>query len=444
MKNIEKAIKLKSDLDSLRPLSKEDKLRIMQKFRLDWNYHSNHLEGNSLTYGETKALILFGITAQGKPLKDHFEISGHDEAIKWIMDIIKQDRQLTENFIRELHKLILKEPYEVDAITPDGNPTKKRIEIGQYKKIPNHVKTITGEIFRFATPEETPALMRDLLEWYREQTSKENFNPVLVASEFHYKFIRIHPFDDGNGRTARIIMNFILLQNGFPPVIIKTDDKANYFSVLRQADTGVLEPFIEYIAKNLVHSLELMIKGAKGESIEEPDDIDKEIRLLEQKLKGISQPIEISKNKESILEIFDKSVAPLTIKFIEKAEKFEKFYIKNQFHIWVNNGSNTTNKDKALDTARESIKEDTNSIRPDFSYTAFNQKGFQESNYHSSIEFQFDFTKYKVFNRNKQVFFEKLYSEQLEEDEIIELVNSEIKGHKNHIEKQISKIRKSK
>src|SRR5699024_2960920 len=145
-----------------------------------------------------------------------------------------------------------------------------------------------------------------------------------------------------------------------------------------------------------------MIKGAKGESIEEPDDIDKEISLLEQKLKDISQPIEMSKNKESILEIFDKSVAPLTIKFIEKAEKFEKFYIKNQFHIWVNNGSNTTNKDRALDTARESIKEDTNSIRPDFSYTAFNQKGFQESNYRSSIEFQFDFTKYKVFNRNKQ------------------------------------------
>ena len=121
MKNTEKAIKLKSDLDTLRPLSKEDELRIMQKFRLDWNYHSNHIEGNSLTYGETKALILFGITAQGKPLKDHFEMSGHDEAVKWILDIIKEERPLTENFIRELHKLILKEPYEVDAITPDGN-----------------------------------------------------------------------------------------------------------------------------------------------------------------------------------------------------------------------------------------------------------------------------------------------------------------------------------
>jgi len=369
MKNTEKAIKLKSDLDTLRPISKEDELRIMQKFRLDWNYHSNHIEGNSLTYGETKALILFGITAQGKPLKDHFEMSGHDEAVKWILDIIKEERPLTENFIRELHKLILKEPYEVDAITPDGNPTKKRIEIGQYKSIPNHVKTKTGEIFRFASPEETPALMKDLLEWHRIETSKESFNPVLIASEFHYKFIRIHPFDDGNGRTARILMNFILLQNGFPPVIIKTDDKINYF----------------------------------GESI-----------------------------------------VPLTHKFIEKAEKFEKFYIKSKFNILVDNGYRPSNKEKALELARENIKEQTNLIRPGFSYTAFNQKGFQESNYRSSIEFQFDYTRYKVFDSKKQVFFEKSYSEQLDNNEIIQLVNSEIKRHKNQIEKQISEIKKSK
>lgn len=217
MSNIEKALKLKIDLDSLRPLSKEDELRIMQKFRLDWNFHSNHLEGNSLTYGETKALILFGITAQGKPLKDHFEISGHDEAVKWILDIIKKDRPLTENFIRELHKLILKEPYEVDAITPDGQPTKKRIEIGQYKSSPNHVKTTTGEIFRFASPEETAALMSDLIEWYRNKIDKTDFNPVLVASEFHYKFIRIHPFDDGNGRTAENPNEFHPFTIWFPP-----------------------------------------------------------------------------------------------------------------------------------------------------------------------------------------------------------------------------------
>ena len=143
-----------------------------------------------------------------------------------------------------------------------------------------------------------------------------------------------------------------------------------------------------------------------------------------------------------MLDIFDKSITPLTKKFIEKAEKFEKFYITNKFHIWVNNDSNTPNKEKALKVARESVKEDTNSITPSFSYMAFNQKGFQESNYSSSIEFQFYYTKYKVFDSKKQVLFEKLYTEQLEDEEIIELVNSEVKWHKNQIEKQISEIKK--
>jgi Fic family protein len=110
MQIIKEALELKLELDKLRPISKEQEALIMQKFRLDWDYHSNNLEGNSLTFGETKALILFGLTAQGKPLKDHFEITGHDEAVKWVIDIVKGDYPLIENFIRELHRLLLKEP----------------------------------------------------------------------------------------------------------------------------------------------------------------------------------------------------------------------------------------------------------------------------------------------------------------------------------------------
>jgi Fic family protein len=287
MENTLKAVALKSELDTLRPINKEQEDRIMQKFRLDWNYHSNHLEGNSLTYGETKALILFGITAQGKPLKDHFEITGHNEAINWVMDVVKGDYPLTENFIRQLHTLLLKESYEVDAVTPEGKPTKKRINVGSYKTTANHVQTKTGEIFYFATPEETPAKMYDLLVWYNQKIAETQCNPILLASEFHYKFIRIHPFDDGNGRTARILMNFILMQYKYPPVIIKTEDKANYFGVLQLADAGNIEAFIEYIAENLVRSLEIMIAGANGEDIEQLEDISNKIKVLEQKIKDL-------------------------------------------------------------------------------------------------------------------------------------------------------------
>src|SRR5438876_9618624 len=221
MEILEKVEQLKAELDRLRPLDAETEARIMQKFRLDWNYHSNNIEGNSFTYGETKALILFGITAQGKPLKDHFEITGHNDAINWVLDLVKGDAELTEVFIRQLHTLLLKESSYKEARTPDGKPTRRKIEVGKYKTQPNHVITATGETFYFATPEETPAKMHELVEWFRKEKQKPDVKPVILSALFHYRFIRIHPFDDGNGRVARILMNFILMQFGYPPVIIK-------------------------------------------------------------------------------------------------------------------------------------------------------------------------------------------------------------------------------
>lgn len=285
MEEIQQALNLKAQLNALRPIDKEQEARIMQKFRLDWNYHSNHLEGNSLTYGETKALLLFGVTAQGKPLKDTLEITGHNEAINWVLEMIQGERPLTENFIRELHSLLLKDSYK-DSKNVDGKIVPRKITSGKYKETPNHVETVTGEIFYFASPEETPAKMYDLLNWYKLKTEDKEVNPLLVAAEFHYKFIRIHPFDDGNGRVARILMNFILMQFSFPPVIIKTEDKTNYFAALQLADAGNIEPFINYIAINLNRSLEIMIAGANGESIEE-EEISNEIKELELKIKEL-------------------------------------------------------------------------------------------------------------------------------------------------------------
>jgi Fic family protein len=147
MNALEKAEQLKNELDSLRPLDAEAEARIMQKFRLDWNYHSNKLEGNSYTYGETKMLLLYGLTAGGKPIRDHEEISGHNEAIETIIEVIKDQTQLTETFIRHLHKLILVKPEWIEAKTADGQPTKRLIKVGEYKTEPNHVETNTGEIF---------------------------------------------------------------------------------------------------------------------------------------------------------------------------------------------------------------------------------------------------------------------------------------------------------
>ena len=111
---------LKGELDALRPLPPDVVGRIGQKLRLEWNYHSNALEGNSLTLGETKSLILHGLTAQGKPMRDHLDIAGHDEAVKAMEEAVASNQALTQVFIRNLHQVLLKEPYENDAVTPDG------------------------------------------------------------------------------------------------------------------------------------------------------------------------------------------------------------------------------------------------------------------------------------------------------------------------------------
>lgn len=435
MEPISKALSLKTELDALRPLDPERGDRIMQKFRLDWNYHSNHLEGNSLTFGETKALILFGITAQGKPLKDHLEIEGHNEAIEWVLDIVSGEYPLTETFIRQLHTLLLKESYSVNAIIAEGKPTTKRVEVGKYKSQPNHVRTATEETFYFATPEETPAKMEELLIWYREKSISKDVNPVFLAAEFHYKFIRIHPFDDGNGRTARIIMNFILLKFGFPPVVIKTEDKQNYFAVLQLADAGAIEPFVNYIAKNLIRSLELMIRGAKGEDIEEPDDFDKELALLEQRLKG-NDSDDFEKTEESVQELFDKSIIPFFRKFSTASIKFDKFYVKNQ-HFYRSSDYISENLDLSILNIKKKISIDTTSFSVHSSYKTFIYSEVGNFDFYSFIDILLGPNSFFVKINHSKTPTEKKYNQQLTEEEIDEIIRSELKRHKAFIEEKM-------
>lgn len=432
---LQQAGQLKTDLDNLRPLDKEREAIVLQKLRLDWNYHSNHLEGNSLTFGETKALILFGITAQGKPLQDHIEITGHDEAIKWIEDVVKKREPLTESFIRQLHTLLLKEPYEVDAITPDGQPTKKLIKVGEYKTTPNHVKTKTGEIFRFASPEETPAKMYDLLEWFKEKEADKETNPILFAADFHYKFIRIHPFDDGNGRMARMLMNFILLQYGYPPVIVRTGEKAQYIAALEQADAGIFDPFIEFIITNQLRSLEIMLKGARGESIEEPDDLDKELALLKQKFKASGTEVKTMKSKDAILNLYEGSFFGFMRSVFSELNKIlNDFFLTIRFSVNINNsmGYSVVNTDELFNFIGEKLTEQSSISSLEINISCSDLKRVVDGQnpadgYWSTIVI--DFWKenvYEIRNRSRdELLLRKLYNENLTQSEIEMIIRRE-------------------
>ena len=318
--------------NSLLPMSPENQRRWDKKVRLEFNYNSNHIEGNTLTYGETELLLLFGETHGSRPMREYEEMKAHDVAFQKIKEwAADTETPLTEQDIKNLNQIILVQPFWKDAITPDGQPTRRQITVGNYKTQPNSVRLPNGELFEYTAPQEVPIRMQELMEWYRDEQT--TLHPVTLAAMFHYKFVCIHPFDDGNGRVSRLLMNYVLLAHKLPPVVIKSSDKQNYLHALHLADTGQYEAFIRYIAEQVVSSLEMAIKAAKGESIEEPDDLDKEIALLARQL----QHQETYKTPQQVLNVFHWAQQKLLAPCEAVLQKFDKLFQEKKEIKKVNN-----------------------------------------------------------------------------------------------------------
>ncbi|MEO1630224.1 MAG: Fic family protein [Bacteroidota bacterium] len=285
----------RAEIDALRPLPADQLGRAMQRLRLEWTYHSNAIEGNQLTYGETRALLLHGVTAQGKPLKDHLDIKGHREALDYLERFVQSKEPLALTNVRELHRLLLGDTYEIEVEEPDGRRSKRTKDGGAFKDHPNNVRTATGEIHYYATPEETPARMTDLIDWLRdEQAHVEDgtLHPVVYAAAFHHRFVAIHPFPDGNGRMARLLMNLVLMRAGYVPAVVRQQAREAYYGVLAQADGGELEPFTAFVADELAATMTLFLRALRGEP--DPDEFDRRIALLEQEAKGMRRTAEAS------------------------------------------------------------------------------------------------------------------------------------------------------
>jgi len=349
---LDKISELYQEWKSLQPLKPEDQRRLNEKFRLEFNYNSNHIEGNTLTYGQTKLLLIFEKTEGVHDLREYEEMKAHDVALKMIIEESKdRERPLTENFIRTLNQTILVRPFWKDAQTPDGHDTRIEVKIGEYKSRPNHVRTASGEIFQYAIVEETPAMMKDLVDWFNLEIKNGELTPLEIASLLHYRYIRIHPFEDGNGRIARLLVNYVLFRYDYPMVIIQTKDKNNYLRALNRCDVEVglepsqganakiakIQPFVEYVGEQLAHSLKIAIKAGKGENIEEEDDFEKKLNLLERKLK-ISEIEKPSFTKEFVLEIIDLVYYPLLQKFEEGLKNTRVFFRRTEVSGGISKG----------------------------------------------------------------------------------------------------------
>jgi Fic family protein len=237
-----------------RPLDESEAQARFEKLRLEWTYHSNAIEGNSLTLGETAFYLREGLTSEGKPLADYLEAKNHTEAIDWLFEVAEKERQISESFIKELNALLHKGITERPAITPGGQKITRPIHPGEYKKTPNHVLTLSGEIHNYVEPVKVPQEMQKLVKEIREKQSKTH--PVELAAFTHYHITRIHPFDDCNGRVARLLLNLILIKKKYPPIVIKNEERREYIKALEKADQGEKQIFYNFVADHVIKSLQ--------------------------------------------------------------------------------------------------------------------------------------------------------------------------------------------
>ncbi|MDD7405109.1 MAG: Fic family protein [Bacteroidales bacterium] len=226
--------------NALQPLSDRDRDMLSRRFTIDFNYNSNHIEGNTLTYGQTEILLLFGKIVGEADVRDVHEMTASNVGLKMMKEeALLKETPLTQHFIRTLHKTLLREDYTVYRTLPGGVHTSYVIHAGQYKTRPNSVITRYGDRFEYATPEETPALMSDLVDWYNDAEKSGKFTPIELAAIFHYRYIRIHPFEDGNGRIARLMVNYILTRHDYPMIVVRSRKKKEYLEALHRTDLTV-------------------------------------------------------------------------------------------------------------------------------------------------------------------------------------------------------------
>jgi Fic family protein len=209
----------KNQLDRLRPLSPEALRNLEHYYDLEITYTSNAIEGNTLSPVETTLVIEKGVTISGKPLKDHLEALDHYDAIRYVRELAREKTPLTESDVRNLHRLV------VQRSRPDI--------AGRYADLARYVRTDTGR-YDFASPAEIPPLMGDFAKWLGAAPDTPD-----AAFTAHRRLVDIHPFNDGNGRTARLLMNLVLIRGGYPPIAVRPEDRPAYIRGLQQAQAGL-------------------------------------------------------------------------------------------------------------------------------------------------------------------------------------------------------------
>ncbi len=251
----------KTRLDLLRPLPGLAVARLRDQILIEWIYNSNAIEGSTITLQETRLILETGLTIGGKSLREHFEVINHKDAIDYVENLVESNDPVTPYHVRQIHKLVL-------SCVDDENA-------GKYRE--TQVR-IAGAAF---TPPESwlvPNLMTEWGEWLAKEGKSSH--PVALAAMAHHRLVAIHPFIDGNGRTARLVMNLILMRRGYPPTVIQRTNRRQYYRVLEQADTGKPAGLVNFVGRAVELSLNLYLEACTPVPVL-PDRSDEWIPLRE-------------------------------------------------------------------------------------------------------------------------------------------------------------------
>jgi len=238
----ERIFNKKEKLQNSRPLSVLALNKIKEAINVEWTYNSNSIEGNSLTLRETQMILQEGVTVKGKPLREHFEAHNHDKAIDYLYNIINGNFMLQASDILKLHSFVLRSIEDDYA----GRLRYAGVRINGANFIPPPAHKISG-------------LFDELIEFANQNPLQ--LNDLEMATVFHHKFVWIHPFFDGNGRTVRLAMNLYLMRKGYPPAIILKDDRKKYYDALNQANNGNYKKLTLLIAQAMERTLNIYLSA---------------------------------------------------------------------------------------------------------------------------------------------------------------------------------------
>ena len=249
--------------------------QLKMDLNIKWTYNSTGIEGNSFTLNQTRVLLADGITIGGKKIADHLEIIGHSKAIEYLEDIINNEIELTEREIKNLHSLVTKDIEGVNS--------------GAYRNVDVYINgskhTPPSNVIVFEK-------MQQLMLWYNNEG--KNYHPIEKAAILHGKFVTIHPFIDGNGRTARLLLNFELMKNNYPPIIIEVEERDKYFDALEAGNVSDdWDLFTEFIKEKCEERIDYMnkfkiseLKSRKWNDFKERlQDIDENIEEIVEDMK---------------------------------------------------------------------------------------------------------------------------------------------------------------